>query len=383
MNMTNRAPIFFKPTLMDLYLFRQTTYLLMITLLIGGGVYLMTELFDSMDNFIEAGTKLKYIILYFVVKLPFILGQILPAAFLLSVIIQLCLMAGSRELLALQAGGVSLWRIALFFIFYAVFWGGLQLGLSQNLGVTGNNYAKNIWSQHVASNPYKYSIVRNFWLMEDNLMIYAREVNVKERTGEGIVCYKLSGDGLNVERVVRAPVFSIENRVWTLNNATIYDTNGFVHESNVDVQFEIDRPISGLRLLGEDVKLRDYSLWQIGADIERLKKSGSNVEALRTGWHMKLAYAASLVVMSLVAVALITWKENLYINLGLGLVITFIFYAILTVSGTLGENGRLSPIVAAWSPVVLVGGISFLWTVYKVPPCFLSNLDKFKLFAIK
>ena len=151
----------------------------------------------------------------------------------------------------------------------------------------------------------------------------------------------------------------------------------------MDVEFEIDRPISGLRLLGEDVKLRDYSLWQIGADIERLKKSGSNVEALRTGWHMKLAYAASLVVMSLVAVALITWKENLYINLGLGLVITFIFYAILTVSGTLGENGRLSPIVAAWSPVVLVGGISFLWTVYKVPPRFLSNLDKFKLFAIK
>ena len=78
---------------MDIYLFRQTTYLLMITLLIGGGVYLMTELFDSMDNFIEAGTRFKYIALYFVVKLPFILALlVLLLAVLLKNIIYLQLL---------------------------------------------------------------------------------------------------------------------------------------------------------------------------------------------------------------------------------------------------------------------------------------------------
>lgn len=380
--MLKRAASFFKPTLMDLYLLRQTTYLLMLTLIVGGGVYLMTELFDRMDNFMESGTRFKYILIYFIVKLPLILGQILPAAFLLSVIMQLCLMAGNRELLALQAGGVSLWRVAAFFIMYAVFWGSIQLGMSQNLGVAGNNYAKEIWNQHVSYNAYKHDYVRNFWLMEDNLMVYAREVNIPNRSGSDIVCYELSKDGLIVERVVRASAFRIEDKNWLLSDAIIYDTNGFVRETHVGIEFRINHPVSGLKLLGDDIKLSDYSLWQIGNDIKRLEKSGSNVEALRTGWHMKLAYAASLVVMSLVAVALITWKENIYINLGVGIVITFLFYTVLTVGGTLGESGRLPPIIAAWSPVAIVGGAALLRISYRIPPRFFVMAVKTKQTAI-
>ena len=137
------------PSLLDRYLFKQTNYLLLITLIIGAGVYLMSELFDRLDNFIEAGIGLKLVVIYFCFKLPFILAQILPAAFLLSVIIQLCLMARNRELLALQAGGISLWRIVAFFVLLGLFWGSIQLFLSQNLGVWGNRQAITIWNEQI------------------------------------------------------------------------------------------------------------------------------------------------------------------------------------------------------------------------------------------
>ena len=356
-----------KPTLLDRYLLRQSLWLLLVTLGVGGGVYLMTDLFDRMDNFMEAGLELKYILIYFAVKLPFIIAQILPAAFLITVIIQLCFMAGSRELLALQAGGISLWRLTAFFIFFAVLWGTVQLFLSENLGVMGNNKANEIWNERVQNKPDKYNIVRNFWLMEDQHMIYAQFLNVEKGHGSGIVCYTLSDDGMLVEQVLRAAEFDMDGEIWTLHNATAYDTDGFVRENEITAHIRVKHSRSGLRMLGENVKLRDYSLWQIGRDIKRLEASGSNVEALRTGWHMKLAYASSLLVMSLVGVALITWKENLYINIGTGLLITFLFYTILTVGGTLGENGRIPPALAAWFPLFLVGGLALLKIWRKIP----------------
>ena len=356
-----------KPGLLDRYLLRQSSWLLLVTLSVGGGVYLMTDLFDRMDNFMEAELPPKYILIYFAVKLPFIISQILPAAFLLTVIIQLCLMAGSRELLALQAGGISLWRVTAFFLGFALVCGTAQLFLAENLGVIGNNQANRIWNELVQNNPNKYNIVRNLWLMEDQRMISARLLNVEQGKGEGIVCYTLSPDGLLVEQVVRAERFELDGGIWTLHNATVYDTNGFVRESGVEAAVSVRHSRSGLRMLGDDVKLRDYSLWQIGRDIKRLEAGGSNVEALRTGWHMKIAYAASLLVMALIGVALITWKENIYINIGVGLLITFGFYVLITVSGTLGENGRIPPMLAAWLPVALVGGLALLKIWRKVP----------------
>ena len=44
------------------------------------------------------------VLTYFVVKMPLVISQILPVIFLLSTVIQLCIMARSRELTALQAG---------------------------------------------------------------------------------------------------------------------------------------------------------------------------------------------------------------------------------------------------------------------------------------
>ena len=363
-------------SLLDRYLFKQSTYLLLVTLSIGTGVYLLTDLFERMDNFIEAQIAIKYILLFIAGKIPFIVAQILPAAFLLSVIIQLCLMARSRELLALYVGGISLWRIVAFFVCFGLFWGIVQIFLSQNLGVAGNRYAISIWHEHVFGKVKQASMVNNFWFLEDNKMFYVKQLNIDEEKGTDLVCYDLSDDGLNVDQVIRVPSFDIQDKTWLFHSATIYDTNGFVHERNQEIPMYINYSLRGLRVLGDDIKLADYSLWQIGDAIKRLEKSGSNVENLKAAWHMKVAYGASLVVMSLIAVALITWQDNMYINIGLGLIITFLFYTALTVGGTLGEKGRVAPVIAVWTPIVLSILLALLRVIRVAPPKFILDLNK-------
>ena len=108
------------------------------------------------------------------------------------------------------------------------------------------------------------------------------------------------------------------------------------------------------------------SIWQLSDAIERLRKAGSNLESLRTLWHSKLAYAASLAVMSLIAISLMFWRDNVYINAGISLVVVFIFYTIFTLGITAGQKGLVPPIIAAWGGLFgfsLLCGLYILWTV--------------------
>ena len=103
------------------------------TLAVGIGLYVLTDLFERLDNFIEAGLSVGMVLTYFIVKMPLVISQILPVIFLLSAVIQLCIMARSRELTALQAGGISLGVVANSMILCGIFWGSVQLGFSEYL----------------------------------------------------------------------------------------------------------------------------------------------------------------------------------------------------------------------------------------------------------
>ena len=74
---------------------------------------MLTDLFERLDNFIEAGLSAGMVLTYFVVKTPLVISQILPVIFLLSTVIQLCLMARNRELTLCRPGGFrsAWWRI--------------------------------------------------------------------------------------------------------------------------------------------------------------------------------------------------------------------------------------------------------------------------------
>ena len=94
-------------TLLSKYLIKQNLFLLLTILLIGTGIYLLTDLFDRIDDFLETKMSFFAIVAYFVIKIPIIISQILPAVFLIALIIQLNLLTKNKELVALHAGGIS------------------------------------------------------------------------------------------------------------------------------------------------------------------------------------------------------------------------------------------------------------------------------------
>ncbi|MDY7001860.1 MAG: LptF/LptG family permease [Thermodesulfobacteriota bacterium] len=348
------------------YLLRQNLFYILTCLVAGTCIYLLSDLFDRLDDFLEAGLGLQTIGLYFLVKIPLILSQILPAVFLLSVVIQLSLMARNRELLALQASGLSFGRLARFFIVYSLLWCLVQLVFSQFIGVYGEQKAGQIWAKQVRKRQIERKELYNIWFREDDFMVGLKKVRPARQQAKGITVFELSPDRGSLERIITARECRAEPGKWVLSQADILDPEGFIHASRDTFVLALRQDLKTFLAVDPDVDPASLPLWNLSGAISRLKASGSNVERLRTVWHMKWAYAFSILAMGLLAMALATLWENIYLNIVVSLVLTFTYYAVFMVGVSAGQKGLLGPVSGAWfgnAVFGLIAGARLLWYV--------------------
>ena len=348
------------------YLLRQNLFFLLSTLAAGAALYVMADLFDRLDDFLEAGLGMGTVAVYFAAKLPLIISQIMPAVFLVSVVIQLCLMSRNRELLALRAGGVSLGSLTRFIVGYALAWCVVQFMFSQFVGVYGEQVSHAIWSEQVRGNLLEKKDLADVWFTEGDEVVQARILWPARGEAEGVSVYTMSPDRRRVLRVVEAARATARAGRWELRDVRVMDPANFSVEHKDSLVLPLVQDPMTFLAIDPNADPSSLPMWQLSRVIERLDASGSNVERLRTSWHMKWAYAFSILSMGLVALALVTMVENVYVNIGLSLAVTFLFYVVYMVGATMGQKGMLPPWMGAWlanAVFCALAGARLAWSV--------------------
>jgi lipopolysaccharide export system permease protein len=345
-------------SLLTRHVFARHAQLLLLTLAVGIGVYLLTELVERADTFLETKSGLRLMILYLGARLPVILAQILPSVFLLASVITLCLMARNRENIALQAGGVAPGAVTAALLLSSLFWGGIQFACAQWLGTAGDRYAARIWNERVHKRTALPQVLRNVWFT-DQEWIVSLDTLSQDGTGSGLSAYRLSGDGLSVESVIHAPEFTAGPGEWLALGASRAFPSLFLREGPADIVLPLSHD-PGVFFLGEQDNPQMLPLWLLNELIAKLSAAGSNVEGLLTAWHSKLAYAASLAVMAVLAVAIAAWRQTVHIAVGLSVVATFLFYTLSLFGESIGQRGFLPPAAAAWGTNAVFLLIAFL-----------------------
>ena len=351
-------------TLLTRYLLRNNLFLLFSILLIGIGLYVLTDLFERLDNFIDASFGFLSILMYYGIKIPFIAGQILPAVFLIAVIVQFGLMVKTRELVALQAGGISPFAFLRFIIFYGLLWAALQLILAQVLGVEGERMALRIWREEVKGDVIEETRMHGLWFIDGAYVVHLGIANPESGTGTDLLAYQLTKDDKFLRQMVRAESFSVVNKVWKLKNVVVITPEAYGYQLMDEWTLPLTQDLSAFAAIEPGTKPSRLPIWGLRDAISSLERSGSNVEVLRTTYHSRFAYAASLVVMGVLGLAIVLWRNNVYLAVGIGLLVTFIYYACTTLFVSLGEKGLLSPIIAGWLPCAVffsVGMLGILW----------------------
>lgn len=362
--------------LLSRYLLRGNLFLMFSILLIGTGLYILTDLFERLDHFIEASFGIFNILFFYAIKIPFIVGQILPAVFLIAVIIQFCLMARARELVALQSGGVSPAVFLRFVILYGLLWAVAQFFLAQVIGIEGDRLASRMWREEVRGNNAKAAEIRGLWFTEGPYVVYLGETHPEQGTGEDFLAYKLSADDKQLLQMLRAERFAVKNKVWHLYEATVITPETYGYELEPEMTIPLRQNLSAFLAIDPGTKPSHLPAWLLRNAIAGLERSGSNVEALRTSYYSHFAYAASIIVMGVMGLAIILWRNNVYLAVGIGLVFTFFYYASTTICVSLGEKGVLNPLAAAWLPSGIFFVLGLAAIIYRIRPKFFRAAHK-------
>lgn len=355
-------------SLLNRYLLRANLFYVLVCMGLGTVLYLLSDIFDRLDDFLEAGLGPGTMLAYFVLKVPLILSQIAPAVFLIALVIQLGLLTRNRELMALQAGGVSYGRVAVFFVSYAIVWSVLQLGFSQVFGVVGLEQSSRIWAEEVRSRKVDADMVSDVWFREGPFMVHF--ASARPSTGEGtdITVYQLSEKQQTIQWIFTAKTFKSTADGWLLHDVRVFSPEEFATQVQPEVRLYLTQSLSAFEVVSPQANPAQLPLWQLGAVIDSLARSGSNVEILRTAWHGKVAYAFSILSMALLALAVTSFGRNIYVNITASLLATFVFYGVYIMGMTMGERGIVPAFVGAWFGNVLFGLTSLsrlIWVASK------------------
>jgi lipopolysaccharide export system permease protein len=338
------------------YIFVRQAKLLMLIMGLGVGLYLLTELVERVDIFMDANSGLSLVATYFAARLPGIIAQILPAVFLLATVVTLCLMGHSRELTALHAGGIPFTTIAAMLVICGVFWGGVQFGCSQFLGVRGAALADHIWQEQVRNRDLSHRTLENVWFMDNGWVVSLDKLRA-DGEGTGLTAFHTGTSGHEIDVLVRARKAKGEKTRWVAIDGESISPATYERRSFGEMELPVVQSPE-LFFSTASNSIQQQTLWQLGETIVKLRNAGSNVEGLRTIWHGKISYSVSLVVMALLGAALVLWNSNIYIAVLASLAGTFVLYALTLFGESLGQRGALPPVVAAWAPDVILAAVS-------------------------
>lgn len=354
------------------YLIRQNLYLMAICLAVGTCIYLLSDVFDRLDDFIRAGLGAETILFYFFVKIPLIVSQLMPAIFLLAMVIQLGVLTRSKEMLALRAGGVSFAWFIRFFLIYALVWSGAQLVFSQFLGVFGEVEANRIWKEDVRKKQLDELTIKKLWFRDGPFIVLAEEAFPGKSRAQDVTVYEFATDNQELIRILKAKKALIDDHGWGLLDVHELDTRTFKSVNRLSQFLSVRQNLkayAAVELKGDKAQL---PLIELSKAIKKLEESGSNVEMLRTVWHGKWSYAFSMAVMALLALMLMTFSENVYANIGFSLILIFVQYGVHVLGETAGEKGVLPPILAAWMGNIIMGGLASIRLAWVALPGFQS-----------
>jgi lipopolysaccharide export system permease protein len=192
---------------------------------------------------------------------------------------------------------------------------------------------------------------RNFlYTAADGTLFYFQHYSGQLRSGSIVTALRLRDDVPELRIDARALSWN-DTAGWTFHDGTrrVFVEDSVAAENFTSWQLPgfTDPPED---LLDERVCPDEMSLRELDRRIDVLRRNGEPAHALRTHWHFRFASAfVNLIMAALGALlAVNAVRTGLSRNFGIGLLITFLYYVALRLGLVMGENGGLSPLVAAW-----------------------------------
>lgn len=312
-------------------------------------------------------------VLLFGYMTPLFLMLVIPIACMLAVFLTFLRMSTDRELIALRAGGISIYQLLPAPLLFSIFCTFLTLWVSLHWLSWGMGHFRSTILD--IANTRARIVVQPGVFNTDfpNIVLFARQVD--PATGE--MSQVLVDDRSRPERnmIILAPYGRIDTDqergelVFNLDKGQIYtshdESSSVLSFTEYTVRLPLDSLFKSLDL-GE-VRPREMSWKQLSTitRTEALKVDVGYANKLDVERQKRWAYPAACLALTLFVLPLATAFEGLHRQTGLLLALGmfFIYYSLMSLGFSMGESGTLPPVIGLWAPNILffILGLYGLW----------------------
>jgi len=316
------------------------------------GIYLAVDFFEKVDDFMEAGIPLSTMLSYFMLKLPFIVAQIIPVSILMSVLIVFSLMARNNEVVALKSSGVRIYYLFKPVLVIGCLSGVLLFFLSEVIIPITMTRSNQIWLKDVRKESTVITKEKNIWIKGNRRITHLNYFNPKDRTIYGITCYNFD-ESFRLVRRIDAKKGVFHEGKWQLDG--LMEQNLDKEKGKYDISFHTNK-IENLDLSPEDLKQvtkksEEMTLKELLSYIKKVEAEGYDATIYRVDLYAKVAFPFVCIIMCMVGTGLAargTVKEGMPVVISYGIGMAFIYWIFYSFCLSLGYGEMLPPAVAAW-----------------------------------
>jgi len=349
------------PRLLDRYVVGQFVRVFLLAQVGLAVVWLLIDYLERSDDFYAAGAGSGLMVEYLLSLLPYVLHMTLPVVLLVTVLTVFSLMTRSNEVVAVLAGGTSLYRLVLPILLPAVL---LTVGeyMLQDyvlpFATQRNEEIKaEIYPDRRGSSTFRP--VQGRWAYaegpEGRQVLGFADFNEETRIFQGLNVYYLAEEGSSLTRMEYADRVIWESPSGSDGEGRWIGYDGFRSYFGQAVQefpvqrLPIQRPPA---YFADEAKLPDQMTTpELYEYVTNLEDRGFDATRYRVELHKKVAYPAILLVMALVAIpfGFKMGRQGTLSGIGLALGLAVTFWIAFTFFGALGKAEILPPALAAWA----------------------------------
>ena len=349
------------------YLTRELLRYFCFVLMAVVGIYLAVDFFEKVDDFLDAKVPLSRLVVFFALRIPFIVAQVTPVGVLLAVLIVFGLMVRNNEIVALKSGGVSISSLLKPVLVMGLTLSVFVFFLSDVLVPMTMVRANKIWQSEVRKGPAVASRKKNIWIKGNRSIFHITYFNPSDKTIFGVTLNYFD-DRFRLIRRVDAQGGIYTGDQWRLSNVVEQDL--LTDDGSYKVAYRDETPVK-LEFVPKDLltvvkKPEEMSYSELAEYIQKVEEEGYNATSYRVDLLAKISFSFVCVIMSLVGTGVAFWrkkKEGLAGSIVYGIGMAFLYWTLHSFCLSLGYGGKLPPVIAAWLTNVLfffVGSLALL-----------------------
>lgn len=328
-------------------------------------LYLTIDFFERLPRFLKHSPPAGLMVEYFLLKVPLIVTQMIPVAVLAATLFGLGTLAKNAELMAMRAGGISLWQIA---APIALLCFALSLAtLAWNEFVVPANTARTaiIEDVEIKGRELRTHMGRTgLWYHHETGITNIQEVDATGQLVTGITIYEIDKE-FRLLRIQTTPLAWWRGGQWMSEEGALitFQRDGGVRTQTLGPgALQLSESPEDFNAVARDAD--DQTFLELAHDIRELRAKGIDTTRMQVELWTKTAIPFTGFVMCLIGIPLASRhsrNSSIAANTGIAMLVGFSYWIVLALTLSLGKSGVLPPILAAWAANGIFAGIGIVF----------------------